>query len=88
MNDFGIPSKLIKLTRLKLEDTKCRIKFLQSLAENLDIFRSNQKGDSLSYLLFNIALERIIRDSNINSNGYIFSRSIQLLVYTGRVWTV
>lgn len=36
---------------------------------------------SLSCVLFNIPLERAIHDSNVNSSGCIFSRSVQLVVY-------
>ncbi|XP_071041920.1 uncharacterized protein [Parasteatoda tepidariorum] len=80
MNTFKIPSKPIKLTRLTLKDTKCKIKFLGYLSENLDTFTGVQQGDSFSCLLFTIALERV-SDSSINTSGHIFTRLVQLLAY-------
>ena len=38
--------------------------------------------DSLSCLLFNLAQEEAIRDSQINTRGIIMNKSIQLLAYT------
>ena len=40
-----------------------------------------RQGDSLSCLLFNLALEKAIRDSQINTRGTILNKSIQLLAY-------
>lgn len=39
------------------------------------------QGDALSCLLFNLALEKVIRESEIDTRGTIFNKSIQLLAY-------
>lgn len=40
-----------------------------------------KQGDSLSCLLFNIALEKAIRDSGIQTRSTIFQKSTQILAY-------
>ena len=40
-----------------------------------------QQGDALACLLFNIALEKVIRDDAVNIRGIIFYKSIQILAY-------
>jgi sorting nexin-29 len=40
-----------------------------------------RQGDALACILFNIALEKIIRDANINQRGNIFYKSVQKLAY-------
>ena len=40
-----------------------------------------RQEDALACILFNIALEKIIRDANINQRGNIFYKSVQILTY-------
>jgi sorting nexin-29 len=40
-----------------------------------------RQGDSLGCLLFNITLQKVIRDSGIQTRGTIFYKSIQILAY-------
>jgi sorting nexin-29 len=44
-----------------------------------------RQGDALACILFNIALEKIIREANINQCGNIFYKSVQILAYTGNI---
>jgi hypothetical protein len=39
------------------------------------------QGDSLDCLLFNIALEKVVRDVGINTRGTIFYKSVQILAF-------
>lgn len=48
------------------------------------MFESNnglQQGDSLPCILFNLALEKVIRQSEIRTMGAIFNKSTQILAY-------
>ena len=81
MLDFNIPKKLVSLTRMTLKRVSCRVKILSSLSEPFFTEKGLRQGDSLSCLLFNIALEKAIRDSGINTNGTILQRTIQLLAF-------
>ena len=40
-----------------------------------------RQGDSLACILFNIVLEKIIREANINQHGNILYTSVQILTY-------
>jgi sorting nexin-29 len=40
-----------------------------------------RQGDALACILFNIALEKIICEANINQCGNIFYKSLQILAY-------
>ena len=40
-----------------------------------------RQGDSLACLLFNLALEKTVRNAGIQTNGTIFYKSVQLLAY-------
>jgi hypothetical protein len=48
---------------------------------SVDINNGFRQGDELACTLFNIALEKIIRDANINQHGNIFYKSVQILAY-------
>jgi sorting nexin-29 len=39
------------------------------------------QGDALACILFNIKLEKVIREANINQHGNIFYKSVQILTY-------
>jgi sorting nexin-29 len=40
-----------------------------------------RQGDTLACLFFHIALEKIIRDSGIQTRGTIFFKTVQILAY-------
>jgi sorting nexin-29 len=81
MQEFGIPVKLINLTRTTLKRVKCRIKLQGYLSEPFLTQRGLRQWDALACLLFNIALEKVIRDSGIEKRGIIYYRSVQVLAY-------
>ncbi|XP_054091506.1 uncharacterized protein LOC105219282 isoform X2 [Zeugodacus cucurbitae] len=51
------------------------------LSEPFDTKRGFRQGDSLSCDFFNLMLERIIRAAELNREGTIFYKSVQLLAY-------
>jgi sorting nexin-29 len=51
------------------------------LSDPVEIKNGLRQGDALACLLFNIALEKVIRDANINTRGTIFFKSVQILAY-------
>ena len=51
------------------------------LSESSCIQNGLRQGDALACILFNIALEKVIRDANINQCGNIFYKSVQILAY-------
>ena len=70
---------------ITLKTVKCRIKNGNDLLEPFMMDKGLKQGDGLSCLLFNIALEKIIRDAKLETKGTIYSKSIQILAYADDV---
>ncbi|XP_054084799.1 uncharacterized protein LOC128921370 [Zeugodacus cucurbitae] len=81
MSQFGIPAKLIRLCKLTLSNTKSSGMIGKDLSEPFDTKRGFRQGDSLSCDFFNLMLEKIIRAAELNREGTIFYKSVQLLAY-------
>jgi sorting nexin-29 len=81
MLEFGIPPKLVRLTQATMEGTTAKVKVQNELSESVHIQNGLRQGNSLACILFNITLEKVIRDPNINQLGNIFYKSVQILAY-------
>lgn len=81
MLEFGLPLKLIRLTRMTLEGACCKVKIQNDKSMDFQCNKGLRQGDGLSCLLFNIALEKVIRDAEIQRDHTIFTKSVQLLGY-------
>ena len=81
MSEFNIPNKLIRLTRMTMENTKSRVRIQSDLSDPITAKKGLRQGDSLACLLFNLALEMAVRKAGIQTNGTIFYKSVQLLAY-------
>jgi hypothetical protein len=79
--EFGTPMKLINLTGVTIKRVKCRLKLQGSLSEPFITQRGLRHGDVLACLLFNITLEKVIRDSGTERRGVIYYKSVQVLAY-------
>jgi hypothetical protein len=66
---FGIPEKLIRLTKVTMEDSAFYIKIQTELTEPTATRNGLKQGDGLAPLLFNIVLEYVIRKSKISTDG-------------------
>ena len=85
MVEFGIPNKLINLTKMTLAQTMNKVKVQNKLSESFVTVNGIRQGDSLSTLLFNIGLEHIMRKITINPGGTIFNRMFQYLAFADDV---
>lgn len=81
MREFGIPNKLTRLCRLTMTNVTSQVKIAGLLSRPINIFNGLRQGDGLACLLFNLALEKAIRDSGTATRGTIVNRSSQLLAY-------
>jgi sorting nexin-29 len=79
MLEFGIPLKVVRLTQAMMEGTTAKVKVQNELSESFHIQNGLRQGDALACILFNIALEKTIRDANIYQRGNIFYKSVQIL---------
>src|SRR5262249_4388986 len=75
MEEFGIPKKLINLTKATLTDTIWKVLILNVQSDPFNINTGLRQGDKLSTILFNLALEKVIRAMTVNWNGTIFTSS-------------
>jgi hypothetical protein len=51
------------------------------LSESLNVKNGLRQSDALACLLFNIALEKVVHESNIQTRGTIFLKTTQILAY-------
>ena len=66
---------------MTLKDTRCKVKVEEKLREDFQLQRGVKQGDVLSTLLFNIYLEKLVRQLPINAGGTIMNRSLQYIPY-------
>ena len=78
MKEFKIPDKLIRLVKITLENSQNLVRIQSATSEPFQKTGGLRQGDSLSCLLFNLALEKVIRDAGIQTRGTIFQRSMIL----------
>jgi sorting nexin-29 len=81
MEKLNIPQKLIALVKATMNNTHCRVKIENRFSEPINVKNGARQGDALACLLFNIALEKVIRDAAVNIRGTTFYKSIQILAY-------
>jgi sorting nexin-29 len=81
MMELGITSKFIRLVKTTLTNVQCSVQIQSHLLDPIFTTRGVRQGDALACLLFNIALENVIRDSGIQTRGTIFFKTVQILAY-------
>jgi len=61
LTEFGIPMKLVRLTKMCPNETYSRVRVDKHLSDMFPVKNDLKQGDALSPLLFNFALEYAIR---------------------------
>ena len=85
MDENGFPGKLTRLIKTMMDGVRCCVKILGGLSSPFETRRGLRQGDGLSCLLFNIALEGVMRRAGFNMRGTIFTRSGQFVCYADDV---
>jgi sorting nexin-29 len=78
MKQLKILDKLIRLVKMTMTSTRNRVKIQDDLSGVMKTDRGLQVRDALVCLLFNITLEKVIRDAGIWRGGTIYYKFIQL----------
>jgi hypothetical protein len=84
MADLGIPQKLIRLVKCTMEDKYSAVRIEKETSRRFQVKNGLRQGDALACLLFNIALEKVIRDAGILRilrHGTVLSHSIQIIQF-------
>jgi hypothetical protein len=84
MKEFGIPMKLVRFVKMTLANTNSKVKIQGKLSPSFETTIGLRQGDSLSTLLFNLCMEKIIRNFR-NQGGTIFNRTRKCFAYVDDV---
>jgi hypothetical protein len=68
LNNYDVPSKLIKLIAKTLQDTKVRVKVNQNYTEKFEILTGAKQGDPLSATLFSTVIDDILKQLELSGN--------------------
>jgi hypothetical protein len=79
MAEFEFPHKLIRLLKATLTNVVSCVKIEGKLSGTFKSEIGLRQGDGISTMLFNIALEGVVRRAGVEKGGSIFTKSVQLL---------
>ncbi|KAL4122642.1 hypothetical protein QTP88_014932 [Uroleucon formosanum] len=74
LEEFGITTKLIQLIKECNTGTKRRVKFANKLSKSFEVRTGLRQGDALFPVLFNLALEKVIRSLPTKQNMEILEQ--------------
>jgi len=83
--EFGISKKLVRLIKMCLTETYNRVRVGKNLSEMFPIRNGLKQGDVLSPLLFNFALEYVIKRVQVIQDGLLLNGTHQLLAYADAI---
>jgi len=65
LKKFKIPQKLIRLVKVTLKDSRPKVLIAGRTSRNFEITSGVRQGDSLSAVLFNLALHEAMKELNL-----------------------
>ena len=82
---FNIPDELIRLVKMCYRNTKCRVRIGGELTDAFDVRGGLKQGCALSTLLFNLALEWVMRKTPSRTGVWLDNLSMDRLAYADDV---
>jgi hypothetical protein len=84
MYEFGIPHTLVGVTHMTLTETEYVFKIEGNFSRKFSEQKGLKEGDSLSAMLFNMCLEKVVRNIQMNPGRTVLNRTLQLLAYADK----
>ena len=81
MEDFGFHKKLIRMTKVCVCGSKSRVKLGGNISQPFEIRTGLRRGDTLSPLLFNLVLEKVMTGVKRNDAGVPLGRVLRAFGY-------
>ncbi|KAI5707898.1 hypothetical protein M8J77_012165 [Diaphorina citri] len=81
MRKFGIPEKLIRLTKMTVEGSRCKVRVNGEVTPSFEVNSGVRQGDGLSPIIFNIALEQALEEVNKLDKGIHIGKKINILAF-------
>lgn len=83
--ELGVPSKLVRLIKCATNSSLAKVRIQNAVTEEFEVRQGLRQGDGLAPMLFNLALEWVIRKTSVQRNASIATQSVQLLGYADDV---
>lgn len=81
LKDFKFPRKIINLIGASFNHTDIQVKIGNVSSQPTKVTTGLRQGDALSLVLFNLVLERVIREMNILEGVILGQSTIGMLAY-------
>jgi len=78
---FGIPNKLIRLTKATMKNSTYYVKIGTIMTDGFKVGTGLKQGVRLAPSLFNIALEYVVRQLSVQTTSTVLHKSVQLIGY-------
>jgi len=81
LKEFRFPSKLVNLIGASINQTDIKGKIANKTSQPVRVTTGLRQGDALSPVLFNLVLEKIVREMNVSEGIELGQIKIGLLAY-------
>jgi sorting nexin-29 len=81
LSSFGIPAKIVRLIKMTMQESKAQVRIGGDLTDEFPVNNGLKQGDGLAPILFNFALEHIIRQLPVDTNSSLVNKSSQIIGY-------
>jgi len=81
LREFKFPKKLVNLIEACINGTKIKVKLASMMSQRVEAVTGLRQGDALSSILFNLVLEKIVRETNLCEVVKLGRSTINILAY-------
>jgi hypothetical protein len=81
LEEFGISRKLLNLIECSISYSEVKVKVGLTLSKPVQVTTGLRQGDVISPVLFNIVLEKVIKEANLDKGIKLGESNIDILAY-------